>query len=124
MLAHGFTAELLDRMVVEGVAATKRHRMRAGRRQIEVTWLMDRCHCHDRWSTSPGRLDARRKPHRGQAGRVAHTSGACPKAHAANGPMRPNIEKARRETSAPRACRPSRGVRFVIPAYAALRAIG
>jgi hypothetical protein len=26
--------------------------------------------------------------------------------------------------SAPRACRPSRGVRFVIPAYAALRAIG
>jgi hypothetical protein len=69
MLAHGFTAELLDRMVVEGVAATKRHRMRAGRRQIEVTWLMDRCHCHDRWSTSPGRLDARRKPHRGQAGR-------------------------------------------------------
>jgi hypothetical protein len=27
-------------MVVEGVATTKRHRMRMGRRQIEVTWLM------------------------------------------------------------------------------------
>jgi hypothetical protein len=40
MLAHGFTAELLDRLVVEGVATTKRHRMRAYRRRIEVTWLV------------------------------------------------------------------------------------
>jgi len=39
MLAHGFTYELLDRLVVQGVATTQRHRMRAGRRSIEVTWL-------------------------------------------------------------------------------------
>jgi hypothetical protein len=39
MLAHGFTYELLDRLVVQGVATTQRHRMRAGRRSIEMTWL-------------------------------------------------------------------------------------
>jgi hypothetical protein len=39
MLAHRFTAELLDRMVAEGVATTQRHRTRAGRRRIEVKWL-------------------------------------------------------------------------------------
>jgi hypothetical protein len=36
MLADGFTSELLDRMVAEGVATTQRQRMRAGRRRIEV----------------------------------------------------------------------------------------
>jgi hypothetical protein len=40
MLAHGFTSELLDRLVVEGVATMERRRMRAGRRRIEATWLM------------------------------------------------------------------------------------
>jgi hypothetical protein len=39
MLVHGFTSELLDRMVAEGVVTTERRRMRAGRRRVEVTWL-------------------------------------------------------------------------------------
>jgi hypothetical protein len=39
MLAHGFTAELLDRLVVGGIATMERRRMHAGRRRIEATWL-------------------------------------------------------------------------------------
>jgi hypothetical protein len=39
MLAHGFTAELLDRLVVEGVATMERRCMHAGRRRIEARCL-------------------------------------------------------------------------------------
>jgi hypothetical protein len=39
MLAHGFTNEMLDALVRDGLATAERAAMRAGRRRIEVTWL-------------------------------------------------------------------------------------
>jgi hypothetical protein len=39
MLAHGFTVEILDLLVLNGLATAERRAMRAGRRPIEVTWL-------------------------------------------------------------------------------------
>jgi hypothetical protein len=39
MLAHGFTIEMLDALVRDGLATAERRAMRAGRWRIEVTWL-------------------------------------------------------------------------------------
>ena len=40
LLAHGFKAELLALLVRDGLATTQRGTMRAGRRRIEVVWVM------------------------------------------------------------------------------------
>jgi len=40
LLAHGFKAELLAALVRDGLATTQRGTMRAGRRQIEIIWVM------------------------------------------------------------------------------------
>ena len=40
MLAHGFKAELLAALVRDGLASTQPGTMRAGRRQLEVVWIM------------------------------------------------------------------------------------
>jgi hypothetical protein len=39
MLAHGFTIELLDALVRDGLATAEQREMRAGRRPIKVVWL-------------------------------------------------------------------------------------
>ena len=40
LLAHGLEAELLALLVRDGLATTQPGTMRAGRRQIEVVWVM------------------------------------------------------------------------------------
>ena len=40
MLAHGFKAELLAPLVRDGLATTQPGTIRAGRRQLEVVWIM------------------------------------------------------------------------------------
>jgi hypothetical protein len=40
MMAHGFTNETLAELLRDGLAITEQRLMRAGRRPIEVTWLM------------------------------------------------------------------------------------
>jgi hypothetical protein len=40
LLAHGLKAELLALLVRDGLATTQPGTMRAGRRQIEVVWVM------------------------------------------------------------------------------------
>jgi hypothetical protein len=40
MLAHGFKAELLAALVRQGLATTQPGTIRAGRRQVEVVWVM------------------------------------------------------------------------------------
>jgi hypothetical protein len=40
MLAHGFKAELLAALVHDGLATTQPGTIRAGRRQLEVVWIM------------------------------------------------------------------------------------
>ena len=40
MLAHGFKAELLAALVRQGLAITQPGTIRAGRRQVEVVWVM------------------------------------------------------------------------------------
>src|ERR1700693_5428235 len=40
MLAHGFTIEMLDALVRDGLATAEQREMRAGRRPIKVIWLM------------------------------------------------------------------------------------
>jgi hypothetical protein len=39
MLAHGFTIEMLDALVRDGLATTEQREMRAGRQPIKVIWL-------------------------------------------------------------------------------------
>jgi len=39
MLAHGFTIEMLDALVRDGLATAEQREMRAGRRPIKVIWL-------------------------------------------------------------------------------------
>jgi hypothetical protein len=39
MLAHGFTMEMLDALVRDGLATAEQRPMRAGRRPIKVIWL-------------------------------------------------------------------------------------
>jgi hypothetical protein len=40
LLAHGFKTELLNVLVRDGLATAQRGTMRAGRRRIEVVWVM------------------------------------------------------------------------------------
>jgi hypothetical protein len=39
MLAHGFTTEMLGRMVIDGFASVQRGTMLAGERQLTVRWM-------------------------------------------------------------------------------------
>jgi hypothetical protein len=39
MLAHGFTAEMLGRLVIDGLASVQRGTMLAGDRQLTVKWI-------------------------------------------------------------------------------------
>jgi hypothetical protein len=39
MLAHGFGAEMLGRLVIDGFASAQRDTMLAGHRQVAVKWL-------------------------------------------------------------------------------------
>jgi hypothetical protein len=39
MLAHGFTIEMLDALVRDGLATAEQREMRAGRQPIKVIWL-------------------------------------------------------------------------------------
>jgi hypothetical protein len=39
MLAHGFTAEMLGRLVIDGLASVQRGTMLAGDRQLAVKWI-------------------------------------------------------------------------------------
>jgi hypothetical protein len=39
MLAHGFGAEMLGRLVIDGFASAQRDTMLAGHRQVTVTWM-------------------------------------------------------------------------------------
>jgi hypothetical protein len=39
MLAHGFTIEMLDASVRDGLATAERREMRAGRQPLKVIWL-------------------------------------------------------------------------------------
>jgi hypothetical protein len=39
MLAHGFTMEMLDALVRDGLATAEQREMRAGRQPIKVVWL-------------------------------------------------------------------------------------
>jgi hypothetical protein len=39
MLAHGFTVEMLDALVRDGLANAEQREMRAGRQPIKVIWL-------------------------------------------------------------------------------------
>jgi hypothetical protein len=39
MLAHGFTAEMLGRLVIDGFASVQRGTMLAGDRQLAVKWI-------------------------------------------------------------------------------------
>jgi hypothetical protein len=39
MLAHGFTAEMLGRLVIDGFASVQRGTMLAGDRQLTVKWI-------------------------------------------------------------------------------------
>ena len=39
MLAHGFSAEMLGRLVIDGFASVERGTMLAGERQLTVRWM-------------------------------------------------------------------------------------
>ena len=39
MLAHGFTAEMLGRLVIDGLASVQRGTVLAGDRQLTVKWI-------------------------------------------------------------------------------------